>query len=97
MITVITDGEVYAPKPRGKADVLLLGDRIARVGSVNLRAAEELDDEHHGLGARHIMFVEEVIVPKGLRYYVDHDGDPSRLTVSSDAGKPAPGRAAAAW
>lgn len=42
MLTLIQNGEVYAPEPQGRRDVLLLGGRIARVGEVDRRAAEAL-------------------------------------------------------
>jgi beta-aspartyl-dipeptidase (metallo-type) len=42
MLTLIENGEIYAPEPRGRGSVLILGDRIARVGEVDARAAEAL-------------------------------------------------------
>lgn len=38
MLTLIENAEIYAPTPLGHNDVLLVGDRIARIGSVNTRA-----------------------------------------------------------
>jgi beta-aspartyl-dipeptidase (metallo-type) len=38
MLTLIENGEVYAPAPLGRRDVLILNDRIALVGEVNRRA-----------------------------------------------------------
>jgi hypothetical protein len=32
MFTLIEGGEVYAPEPRGRRPVLLIGDKIARIG-----------------------------------------------------------------
>ncbi len=43
--TVLRGGEVYIPDPVGKADVLLVDGRIARVGELNLQA---LDKTHSG-------------------------------------------------
>lgn len=40
MLTLIENGEVYAPEPRGRAGVLLVGDRIGLVGAVDRRAVE---------------------------------------------------------
>jgi len=39
MLILIENGEVYAPEPRGKQPVLLVGDRIARVGDTDPRVA----------------------------------------------------------
>jgi beta-aspartyl-dipeptidase (metallo-type) len=40
MLTLIEHAEVYAPEPRGRASVLLVGDAVARVGAVDRRALE---------------------------------------------------------
>jgi beta-aspartyl-dipeptidase (metallo-type) len=40
MLTLIENGEVYAPEPKGRADLLLVGGRVARVGAVDRRALE---------------------------------------------------------
>src|SRR5215210_7428857 len=45
MLTLIENGEIYAPEPMGRGSVLILGDRIARVGEVDARAVEALDLE----------------------------------------------------
>lgn len=42
MLTLIENGEVYAPEPRGRAPVLLLGDKIAKIGDIDRRRAESL-------------------------------------------------------
>jgi beta-aspartyl-dipeptidase (metallo-type) len=42
MLTLIENGEIYAPEPQGRRNVLLLGNRIARVGEVDRRAVEAL-------------------------------------------------------
>src|SRR5215210_5220351 len=42
MLTLIENGEIYAPEPRGRGSVLILGDRVARVGEVDARAVEAL-------------------------------------------------------
>jgi beta-aspartyl-dipeptidase (metallo-type) len=39
-LTLIENGEIYTPKPEGRGDVLLLGDRIARIGEIDRRALE---------------------------------------------------------
>ncbi|MFL5576951.1 MAG: amidohydrolase family protein [Gemmatimonadaceae bacterium] len=45
MISLIENGEVYAPEHRGRQSVLLLDGKIAKVGAVDRRAAEALGVE----------------------------------------------------
>jgi beta-aspartyl-dipeptidase (metallo-type) len=40
MLTLIENGEIYAPEPQGQRDLLLVGDRIARLGEIDRRAVE---------------------------------------------------------
>jgi len=47
MLTLIENGKVYSPEPRGLQTVLLIGDKVARIGQVNRRAVEGLDLELH--------------------------------------------------
>src|SRR3712207_2019749 len=42
MLTLIENGELYTPEPRGRATVLLMGHTVARLGDVNRRAVEAL-------------------------------------------------------
>jgi beta-aspartyl-dipeptidase (metallo-type) len=42
MITIIGNGELYTPEPAGRTSILILGDRIARIGEVDRRAVEAL-------------------------------------------------------
>ncbi|HEV2912221.1 MAG TPA: amidohydrolase family protein [Pyrinomonadaceae bacterium] len=42
MLTLIENGEIYAPAPLGPSDVLILGDRIAKLGEVDRRALASL-------------------------------------------------------
>lgn len=42
MLTLIENGEVYAPEPRGLTPVLLFGDKIAKIGDIDRRRAESL-------------------------------------------------------
>jgi beta-aspartyl-dipeptidase (metallo-type) len=39
MLTLVENGEVYAPEPRGRQSILIVGDRIARLGGVDAGAA----------------------------------------------------------
>jgi beta-aspartyl-dipeptidase (metallo-type) len=41
MLTLIENGFVYAPEPRGVQSVLLAGDRIEKIGEVDRRAVED--------------------------------------------------------
>jgi beta-aspartyl-dipeptidase (metallo-type) len=43
VLTLILDGEVYAPRHLGRADLLLVDGRIGRVGAVDRPACEALD------------------------------------------------------
>ncbi|HET6890426.1 MAG TPA: hypothetical protein VFH31_04935, partial [Pyrinomonadaceae bacterium] len=45
MVTLIINGAVYGPAPRGAADVLILGGKIAKVGRVDRGAVEALGVE----------------------------------------------------
>jgi beta-aspartyl-dipeptidase (metallo-type) len=40
MLTLIENGFVYAPEPRGVQSVLFAGDRIEKIGGVDRRALE---------------------------------------------------------
>ena len=42
MITLIMNGEVYGPDPRGEADVLIMGGKIAKVGRVERATVEAI-------------------------------------------------------
>jgi beta-aspartyl-dipeptidase (metallo-type) len=42
MLTLIENGELYTPAPRGRATVLLMGNTIARLADVDRRAVEAL-------------------------------------------------------
>lgn len=42
MLTLITGGEVYAPEPKGNQDILLVGDRVGRVGKLDAAAVRAL-------------------------------------------------------
>lgn len=42
MITLIENGEVYGPDPRGESDVLILGGKIVKVGRVERGKVEAI-------------------------------------------------------
>ncbi|MBV9081418.1 MAG: beta-aspartyl-peptidase [Acidobacteriaceae bacterium] len=60
MFTVLRGGEVYNPDPVGKADVLLVGDKIARIGEVDIGALE------HCKLALEVIDVEDCLVVPGF-------------------------------
>jgi beta-aspartyl-dipeptidase (metallo-type) len=51
MLLLIEGGEVYAPEARGRADVLVAGGKIIRVGGVDRRAVETLDPDYYVIDA----------------------------------------------
>jgi beta-aspartyl-dipeptidase (metallo-type) len=58
MLTLIENGEVYAPEPLGRASLLLMYDRIAQVGRVDRSRIEQL-----GLEIDYVDASECVVVP----------------------------------
>ena len=42
MLTLIENGEIYSPAPLGAGSILLAGDKILKVGSIDRRAVESL-------------------------------------------------------
>src|ERR1051325_65666 len=42
MVVLVENGELYAPEPMGLRDVLIIHDRITKVGEVDRRAVEAL-------------------------------------------------------
>ena len=60
MLTLIENGDVYAPEPLGRRSVLLVDGRIGKVGDVDRRALERLGIEHRVIDA------EGCIVTPGL-------------------------------
>jgi beta-aspartyl-dipeptidase (metallo-type) len=42
MLTLIQNGEVYTPEPKGRQSVLLSYDRIAKIGTIDARSVEAL-------------------------------------------------------
>src|SRR5687768_8018795 len=43
MLTLIENGEVYAPEPRGRTSVLMDGDKVIKVGPVDRKGLDLLD------------------------------------------------------
>jgi beta-aspartyl-dipeptidase (metallo-type) len=45
MVTLILNGQIYGPEPKGEADVLILGDKLAGIGPIDRGAVEALGVE----------------------------------------------------
>jgi beta-aspartyl-dipeptidase (metallo-type) len=63
MFTLITNGEVYAPRPLGRMDVLIAAGKIVRVGAVDRHALDALGVEYRVLEARGCYVVPGFIDP----------------------------------
>src|SRR5919205_153864 len=50
-VLIVDNGEVYDPAPRGPCSVLVIGDRIARVGEVDRRGLDVLGLEYDVIDA----------------------------------------------
>jgi beta-aspartyl-dipeptidase (metallo-type) len=51
MLTLIKNGEVYAPEPQGRKAILLVDGKIARIGNVERRAVEVIGLESEFIDA----------------------------------------------
>jgi len=51
MFILIENGEVYAPERRGETSILLVNDRIERIGDIDRRALDALGVEHEVIDA----------------------------------------------
>lgn len=63
MLTLIENGEIYAPAPLGRRDLLILNDRIARIGEVDARALNSLGLELERVDARGCLVIPGLIDP----------------------------------
>ncbi|HEY0546500.1 MAG TPA: beta-aspartyl-peptidase [Pyrinomonadaceae bacterium] len=63
MLTLIENGEIYAPEPQGRSDLLLVGDRIAKVGEIDRRAVEALGLEVAVIDATDCLVTPGIIDP----------------------------------
>lgn len=62
-LTLIENGEVFAPTPRGRRSLLLADGRIAKIGDVDRRAVEALGVEHEAFDATGLLVVPGLIDP----------------------------------
>lgn len=63
MLTLIENGEVYAPEPLGRRSILLTDGKIAKVGEVDRRAMEALGVECETVDAEGCLVVPGLIDP----------------------------------
>jgi beta-aspartyl-dipeptidase (metallo-type) len=63
MLTLIQNGEVYAPEPLGLRSILLTDGKIGKVGSVDRAALESLGVEHEVIDAAGCLIVPGLIDP----------------------------------
>src|SRR3982751_2539357 len=63
MLTLITDGDVYAPEPLGRRDILLTDGKIAKVGGIDRDAVERVGVECEVIDAKGCLVVPGLIDP----------------------------------
>ncbi|MFL6214240.1 MAG: amidohydrolase family protein [Blastocatellia bacterium] len=63
MLTVIENGELFAPEPRGREDVLLCAGKVAKLGAVDRRAVESVGVEVEVIDAAGCLVVPGFIDP----------------------------------
>ena len=63
VLTLIQNGEVYAPEPMGRRSILLTDGKVGKVGSVDRAAVEALGVEHEIVDAADCIVVPGLIDP----------------------------------
>jgi beta-aspartyl-dipeptidase (metallo-type) len=63
MLTLITNGDVYAPEPMGRRDILLTDGKIAKVGGIDRDAVERVGVECEIIDAKGCLVVPGLIDP----------------------------------
>jgi beta-aspartyl-dipeptidase (metallo-type) len=63
VITLIENAEVYAPAPLGRQSVLVLGDTIAKVGTIDRRVADALEVDYEVIDATACVLCPGLIDP----------------------------------
>jgi beta-aspartyl-dipeptidase (metallo-type) len=63
MIILIENGDVYAPEHKGRQPVLLINDRIEKIGKVNRKALDELGCDYEVIDAEDCVVVPGIIDP----------------------------------
>lgn len=77
---LIEHAEVYAPEPRGVQSVLVLGDRIARIGAIDRRGLDVLGLDYDVIDARGVYVVPGFIDPHEHLLGGSGEGGPSMQT-----------------
>ena len=63
MLTLIENGDVYAPEHRGPQSVLLIGERIEKIGRINRRALDDLGCDYEVIDASDCFITPGIIDP----------------------------------
>src|SRR5699024_1979772 len=63
MITMIKNGEVYAPEPLGKTSILLIDQIIARIGAIDEQAVANIGVDYKVIDAEGAVVVPGFIDP----------------------------------
>ena len=63
MLTLIENGDVYAPEPKGRQPVLLANEKIEKIGKVTRRALDELGCEYEVIDAEDCFVTPGIIDP----------------------------------
>lgn len=63
MLTLIENGEIYAPEPFGKGSVLLAGDKILKIGRIDRRIVESIGVDCEVIDARNCLITPGFIDP----------------------------------
>ncbi|HSU14753.1 hypothetical protein [Longimicrobium sp.] len=63
MLTLITNGDVYAPEPLGRRDILLTDGKIAKVGEIDRKAVESVGVDCEVIDAKGCLVVPGLIDP----------------------------------
>ncbi|HYE73807.1 MAG TPA: beta-aspartyl-peptidase, partial [Blastocatellia bacterium] len=63
MAILIENGEVFASEPQGRMSVLIINDKIVKLGEVDRRALDQLGLEYEGIDAKDRYVVPGLIDP----------------------------------
>ncbi|HEX6574961.1 MAG TPA: hypothetical protein VF042_08300, partial [Gemmatimonadaceae bacterium] len=63
MITLIENGEIYAPEPIGRQSILLTNEKIEKIGSIDRRALDRLGCEYEVIDAEDCYVAPGIIDP----------------------------------
>ena len=63
MLTLIENGDIYAPEHKGRAPILLANGKIEKIGKINRRALDELGCEYEVIDAEDCFVTPGIIDP----------------------------------